>query len=100
MDRPNDHRIHPPQEELKAALAEKKRVVSKAIAQAADAAAEQSRLEAEVQRLSAAAAAASEAAENVPVSGMAAVRGASALGLQNELVKSRLRAGVPLCPKT
>lgn len=98
MDHPNEHRIHPPQEELKAALAEKKRVVSKAIAQAADAAAEQSRLEAEVQ-LSAAAAAASEAAENVPVSGMAAVRGASALGLQNELVKSRLRAGVPLCPK-
>ena len=86
-------RLRSSQEELKAALAEKKRVAAKAASQAAAAAAEQSRLKAEVQRLTGAAAAAAEAGEKPPLTGMAAVKGALGMNLQSELAKARLRAG-------
>ena len=82
------------QEELKSAVADKKRLAGKAAAQAAAAATEQSRLRAEVQRLAAAGAAAAEAGEKPPPpQGMGAVRSATALSLQGELAKARMRAG-------
>lgn len=81
------------QEELKSAVAERKRVTAKAATQAAAAATEQSRLKAEVHRLTGAAAAAAEAGEKSPAPNMATVRGATALSLQSELAKARLRAG-------
>lgn len=84
----------PLQEELKAAVADKKRLAAKAATQAAAAATEQGRLKAEVQRLAAAGAAAAEAGEKPPPpQGMGAVRSATALSLQGELAKARMRAG-------